>query len=234
MIAEQLKGLKLNFKAYGALPIREDVYVIEHPDKEIAKARGVLKQWEKLKYLREHLQTLDSYLKKNKGETLREWLKANDAGLSKMVLEAIGNHNDSTGGISIYFLNLQNHYDEVEEAYDKMEALCKVPKDIAAVVPKLREERETKRRGRRKERKIRLKDLKTNGKGYLVVDAPPAPETQSADAVKTEEKKNAEEAAEKTVAEVTKRASNIGIWIAGITITVAVVAGVAAAMNKKE
>lgn len=234
MIAEQLKGLNLNFKSYGQLPIREDVLVIQHPDAEIAKKKGVLKQWEKLKYLREHLQTIDRYLKKNKGETIREWIKANNEGLSKMVLDKIGDHNDSTGGISVYFLNLQNHYDEAEEYYDKIEKESKLPKDLVVVIPELRKEREKKRGARRKERKIRLKDIKTNGKGYLVVQVPEAPENnaEASDTEPEQIQKTAE--AKNKIEEATKSASNIGIWIAGITITVAVVAVAAAAMSKTE
>lgn len=213
-LADQLKTIKFDFSDYSRLPIREDVMVFKkdnHDDKEI------MKQWEKLIYLQKHLKTIDRYINKNKGETLSQWLKDNNTGLSKMVVDKIGSNNDSTGGITMYFLNLQNYYDGEEEKYDSMEMSAKMPSDLERIVKELRDARIEKRQNRKKARKIKMKDLKTDGKGYLYVESE-EPTNEVPNEVKKEEKTDSVVAAVKT------SKKNIAIWIAGTTILVGVAA----------
>lgn len=235
-IADQLKNIELDFNAYAMLPIREDVLLFEAKDEEQRKNQAILKQWEKLKYLRNHFRALDEYLKKNTGETINEWRKKHNAGFSQKVLEAIGPYNNSTGGISAYFFNLQNFFDEQEEIYDRMEAAATMPADCATTIPKLREQRKHKRTNRRVIRKDKTNKLKADGKGYLEVDlgeeveVKEKAETMSADA--------SEAAAEETkvteaTASIVKKTSNIGVWIAGTVIVVAAVVAIAAASTEK-
>lgn len=213
-IADQLKEVKLNFSDYFRLPMREDVLVFNSAD-------GIVKQWEKLLYLQKHLKTINRYIEKNKGEKLNDWLKTNNAGLSKIVLDKIGNHNNETGGISSYFFNLQNFYDIEEEKYDKMEESASMPDDLQNVISELRNKRTEKRTIRRKTRKLKMRDMKADGKGYLYVDVeePPMQEEKKDETTNTEIKK----AEEKVVDAVNKGRKNIMVWIAGITISIAVI-----------
>lgn len=213
-IADQLKEMKFDFLDYARLPIREDVIVFKKGNEEY---KEIMKQWEKLVYLQKHLRIIDKYIHKNKGETLSQWLQNNNTGLSKMVLDKIGNHNDETGGITMYFLNLQNFYDSEEEKYDKMEEDSNIPADIHRVVKELRDGRIEKRRNRKKARKIRMKDLKTDGKGYLYVESEEPP-VQEEKTPKEQNEKN--ESVDKIADTVVKTKKNIGIWIAGIVITI--------------
>src|SRR3990167_3007178 len=126
-LADQLKEAKFNFSDYARLPIKEDVLIFKKPSGSDADDDALMKQWEKLQYLQKHLKTINRYIQKNKGEKLNEWLKINNVGLSKIVLNKIGNHNNETGGISSYFFNLQNFYDIEEEKYDKVEENASIP-----------------------------------------------------------------------------------------------------------
>ena len=212
-LADLLKDVKIDFTSdYGRLPIREDVLVF-NPNE------AVMKQWEKLHYLQKHLRVIDKYIQHNKGETLNEALKARNIGLSKNVTDKIGNHNNKTGGISMYFLNLQNFFDLEEEKYDKMEGNVSMPGDIQNIVGELRKEREAKRQTRRKVRKLKMRDMKADGKGYLYVEA---------EEPKVEEKKEAEEKkmeaeAAPVVEAIKKSKKNILVWIAGATIAIAAI-----------
>ena len=236
-IASQLENIQLDFNAYGMLPIREDVLLFEAKDEEQKKNQAILKQWEKLKYLKNHLRALDEYLKKNAGETVNEWRKKHNAGFSQKVLEAIGPYNNSTGGISAYFFNLQNFFDEQEEIYDRMEAAATMPADCATTIPKLREQRKHKRTNRRVIRKDKTNKLKADGKGYLEVhfdDEVPVTEkaaTMSADA---NEAKAEESKVQEATAAIVKKTSKIGVWIAGTVILVAAVVAIATAASSEK
>lgn len=215
-LADQLKDVKLDTSDYSRLPIREDVLVFKKNDKE---DKDLLKQWEKLHYLRNHLKTINRYIQKNKGEKLYDWLRANNTGLSKMVLDKIGNHNNETGGISMYFLNLQNFYDGEEEKYDKMESDTSMPGDLQTIVREMMEARTEKRQLRRKARKLQMRDMKKDGKGYLYVDVE---EPKKVEEVK-EEKKETPKEVEVVQDAIKKTKSNIAVWIAGTIITIGVI-----------
>ena len=163
-IADKLKGAKLDFAAYGTLPIRGDVLLFVLPSKEDQEKRTLLNQWEKLKYLRNHLTSIDKYIRSNKGETVNEWNKVNPGGLSQKVLDKIGAHNNKTAGISSYFFNLQNYYDESEALYDAMESKANVLAEDIAIVEGMRKLRGDKRTNRRAMRKIIVKGMKADGK----------------------------------------------------------------------
>lgn len=236
-IADQLKDIPLDFSAYGILPMREDVLLFVPKDEEQRKAKAILKLWEKLNYLRNHMRAFDEYLKKNNGETVSEWRKKHNAGFSPKVIEAIGAYNNSTGGISAYFFNLQNYFDEQEELYDRMEASADLPADCSATIEKLREQRKYKRKNRRVIRKEQMQKLKADGKGYIEINlgdesAPNENEKNTkaeAEAIKSDETK-----IEEATAAVVKKTSNIGIWIAGTVIFVAAaIAIVSATSNEK-
>lgn len=236
-IAAQLKNIELDFSAYGTLPIREDVLLFVPKNEEQKKSQAILKLWEKLRYLRNHMRALDEYLKKNTGETISEWRKKHNAGFSAKVLEAIGPYNNSTGGISAYFFNMQNFFDEQEELYDKMESEATLPADCEVTIPRLREQRKHKRKSRRIIRKDKVRKLKQDGKGYLEVhlgdeaEVKPTEEKLSADAaeIKAEETK-----VEEATAAIVKKTSNIGVWIAGTVIFVAAVVAIAAVSSSEK
>lgn len=213
-LADQLKDLKLDFSSYARLPIREDVLIFENGD-----TKTVLKQWEKLNYLRKHLQTIDRYIQNNKSEILNDWLKANNTNLSQHVLDKIGSHNNATGGISAYFYNLQNFYDQEEQVYDGMEAGYKMPVDLVKPVLDMRLSRKEKRENRRSVRKIKVKDMKADGKGYLTVVVEEPMKMAAADGAG---QPKADTAAVENVLKSAK--SNMAIWIGGGLIAITVIA----------
>ena len=233
---EQLKDVKLDYSAYGALPILEDVVLIAPQKPEDVKLRTVFKQWEKLNYLRKHLRILDGYIRFNKGLVLKDWLAIKKCDLSNHVVEKIGDHNNDTGGISAYFFNLQNYYDEQEHHYDNMEALSTVPPDIKRHIDALRVARRGKRKMRGEMRRLQMRDLKKSDKGYLVIEVeepanvmhnadggeqketapPPKPDVKKPESPKPDDKP--------AMDVLTKVKSNITVWIAGTAITLTVVA----------
>lgn len=219
-LKDQLAGIKLDFSTYSKLPIREDVLVFDNSSPDDKEKKAILAQWEKLNYLRTHLDRLNQYIQKNHGESIGDWLARNNIGLSKVVLEKIGSHNNSTGGISAYFFNLQNFYDQEEQKYDEMEAKAKMPSDISNLIGDLRNRRYEKRLERREMRKLKMKDMKADGLGYLqiVVDEP---EVVAADEAPQSEIKKSEVAVALAVKKVH---GNISIWIAGAIIVVAAMA----------
>lgn len=215
-LADQLKNVKLDSSDYSRLPIREDVLVFKD-------SANVMKQWNKLVSLQSHLKVINRYIQRNKGEKLNDWLKTNNLVLSRNVLDKIGNHDNATGGISAYFLNLQNFYDGEEEKYDAMEENGGVPDDLQRILKEMRDARAEKRATRRKVRKLKLKDLKADGKGYLIVNVE-EPEAPKEEPKKTVEEKKLEDA-------VKGAGKNIGKWVLIAVGSVAVLALIA---NSKE
>lgn len=210
-LSEQLKTLKLDISTYAHLPVRDDVLaIIAMTDKE---DKTLLKQWEKLNYLRKHLKILEKYIQTNEGEPLLEWLHNNRQGLSDIVLKKIGNYNDDTGGISAYYLNLQSFYDKEEEKYDGMESKASIPEDSKTIIDDLRAKRTESRKIRIKVRKIKTKDMKIDNKGYLYVTID-EPKIQPPESLPTENSPS------ETIKKNTK---NIGIWIAGTIILVGII-----------
>lgn len=215
LLKEKLAGVSLDFSTYANLPVREDILLI----RELNNNEEILKRWEKLNYLRKNLHTLDRYIKTNKGETLKDWLTAEKAGMSQPVMEKIGNHNDATAGITVYFLDLQNFFNEEEALYDALEEKMKVTPDFAPGIKRMREERMEKRKNRIVTRKKQLKDLKTDNKGYLVVEIEEEAPVHNANGP-------AEQATTEQVEEIQKLKSGrgkVGIWIAGVTLAVTVI-----------
>lgn len=243
-VLDRLKATKLDYSAYGALPVPEDMYLVEDSNPEKSKGKTVFKQFEKLNYLRKNLRNLDGYIRKNNGESLMDWLVANKCGINEKVLEKIGAHNNETGGISAYFFNLQNYYDEQEHLYDNMEATSKMSPDINRILGPLREKRREKRKNRREMRRLQMKDMQSDGKGYLVIEVE-EPVNVSHNANGEIEKENSEElkdvvikpndkAEEKPAASVLKDArGTIAIWMAGTLITLTVITIGAAYINSK-
>ena len=122
-LADQLKNVTIDWstKDYGKIPQPEQLFSLQQKlPKEEADALAA--QWETLKLLRKNLLSLDKYIKENRGETLAQWVRASGNGIADRVYKEMGNANDSTKGITGYFLNLQNVYDNEEEKYDKMES----------------------------------------------------------------------------------------------------------------
>ena len=228
-IGDQMKNIKLDFSEFGRLPIREDVLEFDRGKPESNKA--ILKQWGKLNLLRKHLQILDKYIQTNKGESVAEWLlERQDLGFAQHVLNEIGKYNNSTGGISAYFLNLQDYYDKNEQLYDDMETKVSMPDDLKNSVAALRPSREEKRKNRSKSRKIKFRDMKKNNKGFFVVEVeePQAVEEKNSDAETPAEK-------ETQLSETVKKANKkIGLYFAGAMIAITAI-GVAISLsgNKK-
>lgn len=225
-LAEQLKGASLNFNDYGRLPMREDMLLF-------GKTEGqppVIKQWDKLRLIRKNLFVLSKYLQKNNGETVSDWIHNNRESLSDNAIAKIGNYNDETGGISAYFFNLQNFYDQQEQDYDATESKSIAPPDAKEAINKMRLTRTEKRKVRGVLRKEKLKNLKSDGKGFLVVemDEPPTPApVKNADGEKpiaenpkpVIEKKPTDAAVE----EIYKTRRKIGIALAGTVIFITAV-----------
>ena len=233
VFADKLKDLKLDYSAYGKLPMRLDVMVIEVPNE---KPEGALiAQFDKLTYMRQHLQKLDEYIKMKTDETLGEWDTRLKAGISTYVLKELRNYNNETGGISAYFHDLQKRYNEEEAKYDKMESQCNAPEDIAKAVSDLSKDRADKRKTRAEELKILVKDLKKDGKGYLFVSIENAPVAdKKEDTVLAATSETESKIVEKETEEIKKSTKKVGIVIAGITIFVtAVLVGVSMS-GKKE
>ncbi len=232
VFADKLKDLKLDYSAYGKLPMRLDVIVIEVPKE---KPEGALiAQFDKLTYMRQHLQKIDGYIKMKTDETIGEWDARLKAGLSTYVLKELRNYNNETGGISAYFHDLQKKYNEEEAKYDKMESQCKAPEDIEKAVSDLRTDRAEKRKTRAEELKVLVKDLKKDGKGYLFVaveDAPTADKKE--ETVLAADGKTETKIVEKEVDEIKKSTKKVGVVFAGITIFLTIVA-VAASMTGKK
>jgi len=246
-LAEQLRGIKLDYQEYGRLPIHEDVLVFgvkKNEDGKIVSDRELLRQWKKLNLLRKNLKILNSYIqqnKDNKGETLNGWVaRTGNRGISHLILKQIGDHTNETGGISAFFLNLQNFYDLQEEKYDALEMASQVSGDMEKSVLAMRDARQAKRRTRKKARKLKFKEMNTDGKGYLLIAAEEptieAPEAKKEPQGKSEpDKKDGggespkNDAADKAMKKVKR---NMQILVAGTIITVAVVATVAALTKK--
>lgn len=230
-LSDQLKDFKLDFSDYGRLPIREDVIVFDASDAE--KNKSIMKLWERLNYLRKHLKIIDRYIQHNKGETLIEWLQQTNQALSEKVLKEIGNYNNETGGISAYFLNLQDFYDKQEAMYDDAESKVTIPDDLKNAVNELRPTRLDKRKARSKTRKIKFKDMKKDNKGYFKVEIeePVAP----ADGDVKEKLEGIKEKleTEKKMKEVEKKTKSIGIWIAGTLIAVTAIGTFMAIKNER-
>ena len=222
-----LESIKLDTSTYAKTPIREDIMIMGQPASPEGKA--ILKQWELLNYLQKNLKTLDNYIQSNKGELFMDWITARGLNMSKNVTDKIGNHNNATGGISMYFLNLQNFYDQEEAKYDEMETAINVPSEIQMIVKDMRDARVKKRNERKEFRKIKTKNLKKDGKGYLLItveeptevlaaDASPTSATTETPAETKQKEVDAKMAVAGEIVNHTKR--NIGIAIAGTVILV--------------
>ena len=223
-LRDQLRKIKINLKDYGHLPRRGDVLILEtdYP---------LVKQWEKLNQIRKNLQIANRYIRQTKGETLIEWAqKNNEQGISKLVLNEIGDFNNKTGGITVYFLNLQKFYDEQENVYDKYEQAASIKVDdvkkqasIFDRILKMRNEREGKRKVRQGHRKVQQRNLKKDGKGYLMVDAEPDKPTKETE---KKPKKQLTPDQKEMVQDALKKSQNKkGIWIAGTLIVVTIIGG---------
>ena len=214
-LADQLQKIKLDFSSYSKLPIREDVILMGE------KNRNLIKQWEKLNMLRKHLQTIDRYIQHNKGELLKEWLKVNNTNLASHVLDQIGKHNNDTGGISAYFYNLQTFYDTQEKIYDDMEAGVPAPPDLVEFIKAMRATRKLKSEERRDLRKIKVRNMKKDGKGFLAIPVD-EPVLMAASDGEKESTVNAD--VKPVVDALNKGKSNIKIWIGGGLILIAALA----------
>ena len=224
----KLKSEKLDVSDYANLPLKEDVLAIEEPVEEDRKKKVLYAQWKKLNIIRKNLKILDGYIQNNKGESLVDWLNANNVHIHDIIFKKVGKFNNDTGGISVYFLNLQNLYNDQEALYDKYEAESKVPQEDKKKVDDLREARGEKRKIRREFRKVLLKDLKKDNKGFLQVEVEEEPVAE----VKKEEPElelaanSTNGDGEKVVKEIEKVKNNTGkiiVTIVGISLAVAVI-----------
>lgn len=232
-LADQLRNLNPNIHEYGRLPLREHIY---WPGFNDDKTIEMQKQWLKLNIIRKNLKILNKYIT-DKGETtLNAWANANnDHGISNIVLDKIGGYNNETGGISMYFLNLQHFYDTEEEIYDKIETQIAMPENMKSQFERLRKEREEKRKARGKTRKLKTKELKKDGKGYIKIEleAPKAAEKMAA-ADGGKEEDAPEESDKNEAADKAKQIkSKVGVWLAGSLITITIISIVASLSGKK-
>ena len=169
-LADQLKGVKLDTETYGNFPSTEDfMYAVQalQPD----KADEISKQRNKLFIMRKNLKILDRYIHQNTGEKFLEWL--NDEGIqgaAQRVISAIGKYDDKTKGITLYFLKLQEIYDNDEEIYDGMEDSEDMEQIDRDNTKPLRDERAEKRKLRRDARKVLTKGLKKDKQGYILLE----------------------------------------------------------------
>lgn len=235
ILAEKLSGLKLDYSAYGQMPIRLDVLAIVPPKDK--PAEGLINQYDKINYIKRHLQKVDDYLKSGSKLPINLWDAETKAGISTKVLSELKGHNNETGGISMYFYNLQNALDIEEALYDKMESECELPGDTKKQIIALREERGEKRKTRTALRKILVKDLKKDGKGYLYIEVEKEPDPEEKKKKEDEEKLAAEgkvqEEVKKETEKIKKTTSKVGVYVAGTVIFVTIVAAVWAATKEE-
>lgn len=256
-LKDQLSVIKLDFSVYGNLPSRDQVLILR--SYQLPKDEIILqKQWEKLYYLRKHLITINKYLLSQTDEILKNWLQKNRLGISHSVLKKIGNSNNETGGISIYYINLQNFYDEEEVKYDELEKAVKPDSILKEQIELLQKNREEKRKTRKKIRSLQLKDLKKNNKGYLLIaiEEPPLNEKKpnevkpnelkdekelKTDGIEEQEQKTEttedltqqKEQTKEQITEIIKKQTDMrGVWFAGSLIAVSVVS-IIYGLNKK-
>ena len=178
IIGDKLKDLKLDYSAYTNLPSYADIILVKQNNEEDNKKQLLIEKWRKVNYIRKHLKIVNDYIDNNKGETVNDWCAKNGHGLADHVKKEIGEFNNETGGISSYFYQLQNFHDLEETEYDKMEADSTAPPEIKKAIDGLRDERGKKRTTRTGLRKKLVKDLKKDGKGYLVMEIEKEPAVQ--------------------------------------------------------
>lgn len=236
-LTDQLKNIKLDYRAYGRLPQRVEVFTISKEQKKEEDGKALLDKWALLNYLRKQLMILDKYLQDGGEDTLKDWLSDNSEGLSEQAYKTLAGHNNQTGGISAYFLNLQKKYDQEEAAYDKLEKKADIPEYLKEETKAFRAERIEKRKVRAKIQKMRFKGMKKDEKGYLYYSLEDPP--RSLEAIENSKDKKEEpvdkkeEPAEQGDAQAMEDVGErIGIAIAGVTIFVAAV-GVAWAVSGK-
>ena len=239
VLADKLAGLKLDFNDYGQLPMRFDVQALNAPEGK--KIEAVIAQFDKLLYIQKHLNKIDEYIKSKSKEPINEWNANSGKILSTNVLSKLKGHNNETGGISAYFHDLQAIYDQEEAIYDKMEAQCEIKDGTKKMFDDLRVIRDEKRRTRGSERKILVKDLKKDGKGFLFVEVENAPVNDEKESVLSatgeKEEVKQDKVAEKIKEEankIQKTTKNVGVYIAGFIITLTLVIAVASATGEKK
>ena len=237
VLAEKLAGLKLDYSEYGQLPLKLDIQALNAPEGK--KIDSVVAQYDKLIYIRNHLKKIDEYIKLKTNEPINDWNAKSGKTLSTNVLSKLKGHNNDTGGISAYFHDLQSIYDQEEAMYDKMEAQCTISDGTKKMFDDLRREREEKRKTRSAERKILVKDLKKDGKGFLfvAVEEAPAVEDKKEDVKEDVKAADGEKIAEKIQSEteeIKKTTKKMGVYIAGFIITLTVVIAVASATGEKK
>lgn len=232
-LKEALANSDINKAEYGLLPRRDDVILYEYPEKTLDGFPNIEKLWGRLNIIRKNLKIVSRYLSGNKGETLRQWAEKNgEQGISKVVLDKIGSHNDETGGISAYFLNLQNFYDQEESIYDDCEQQMLMPPEMAGNIGNMKAARAEKRKIRRKIRNLKLKDMKRDGNGFLVLETKqeePVPALEMAADGKTDEKPASLSSEKKEEVKIPEEAKNklsaagkVIIGIAGATIVIGI------------
>lgn len=236
VLADKLAGLKLDYEDYGQLPIRLDVLAFTPPNGK--SIEPIVAQFDKLLYIRNHLKKIDEYIKANTKVPINEWNATHGKALSTTVLSKLKGHNNETGGISAYFHDLQAIYDSEEATYDSMEAQCKITDGTKGSIDDLRGGRMEKRKTRGDERKILVKDLKKDGRGFLFVEVEEAP---AKDDKKDEEKKEVSADGNKDgakiqeeVEDIKKDTKKIGIYVAGFIVTLTVVIAIASASGEKK
>ncbi|KKR29673.1 MAG: hypothetical protein UT61_C0025G0005 [Candidatus Woesebacteria bacterium GW2011_GWA1_39_8] len=230
--------LKLDFRKYGNLPNRELLAKYES-DNDYAVLIALRNQLRKLKTLRKNLFALDKYIQAQTKENLSEWLQRNKIGISEIVSNKIGGYNNSTGGISAYFLNLQKYYDEEEVKYSDIESNFMIPKKDEAIQKKFAEdkkERDEKRQNRFKVRKLLFRDLEKGGKGYLVVEfeEPQRADKKQFAADENEKPKEVKpEISEKLEEQIKQHSKKTAIYLAGSLIIITII-GIAIATSGKK
>lgn len=226
-LGEQLSEIKLDKRVFGKLPLREGMVEIDR----VAPDFKLYDHWKNLNYLRKHLYIIDKYLQGNKGETLNGWLMNTGQFLSTKVVEAIGGFNNNKKGITLYFLNLQQIYDEKEKQYDTAEAAClnsvQMPHEIRDEFRMYNDERTQKRDERKSFRNFHFKHLRKNKEGFFELSVPeveinPSDKMVNNKQVIEETKINYNAGGEEAKAVIEKsKESHIGIYIAGAVIFIA-------------
>lgn len=244
IIGDKLKDLKLDYSAYTNLPSYADIILVKQNNEEDNKKQLLIEKWRKVNYIRKHLKIVNDYIDNNKGETVNDWCAKNGHGLADHVKKEIGDFNNETGGISSYFYQLQNFHDLEETEYDKMETDSTAPPEIKKAIDGLRDERGKKRTTRSGLRKKLVKDLKKDGKGYLVMEIGEEPAVQefAADGkteTKTVSDKNTETTDDKKESDANldgeKVKSKIGakiVCVAGFAIFITVVIAASGSTEK--
>lgn len=195
-LSDSLAALKpkLDFSSYGKLPSKKEIqsFADTFPSD---KTKELQLLWNKLNHIRKHLRIINDYLdyaaqNNHKIDVFSVWCenKYKDdkrfQSIDDTIITQIGNYDNSTEGIRVYFLKLEQIYDDFEMKFNQIE--CELLKDLSLhneakkkglVIPvdnllEVQSKRVMKSKERKEIRNQRYKHLRKDKKGYFILPMP--------------------------------------------------------------